>query len=78
MSDLVPDDVAPRGSVGEQELLGRVLVDVADQAVVHAVTDEAAQPRFEAFDGLALEAELEIARKAMRDYRDALSELGKR
>jgi hypothetical protein len=27
---------------------------------------------------LALEAELEIARKAMRDYRDALSELGKR
>ena len=27
---------------------------------------------------LALEAELEVARKAMRDYRDALSELGKR
>jgi hypothetical protein len=26
---------------------------------------------------LALEAELEVARKAMRDYRDALSELGK-
>ena len=27
---------------------------------------------------LALEAELDVARKAMRDYRDALSELGKR
>ena len=27
---------------------------------------------------LALDAELEVARKAMRDYRDALSELGKR
>jgi hypothetical protein len=27
---------------------------------------------------LALEAELEVARKAMRDYRVALSELGKR
>jgi hypothetical protein len=27
---------------------------------------------------LALEAELEVGRKAMRDYRDALSELGKR
>jgi hypothetical protein len=26
---------------------------------------------------IALETELEVARKALRDYRDALSELGK-